>query len=205
MTAFLWLAPFTLLPLLSPLAVLIVPFALSRLLSENAGHFGTTFHYSAPLAPILVMSAGDALARTARRVDDAARNRVIGGFSASCLVLCLILPGNLPLWNLLKAGHYATTARHEMGYAALATIPDGMPVTSQGAILPHVTHRDGAYLLQPDRPLADIVIASRDLVPWPFSSYDEIEQLLKDARSKGYTTIFNDDGWVVLRRSTASH
>jgi uncharacterized membrane protein len=62
-TIFLWLAPFAFLSLRSPLVLLIVPLALERFLSSNAAYWGTSFHYSAPMAPILAMSAGDGLAR----------------------------------------------------------------------------------------------------------------------------------------------
>ena len=68
-TALMWLAPFAFLSLGSPLALVLIPFALSRFLSPAELHWGTTFHYSAPVAPILVLSAGDALARITSRID----------------------------------------------------------------------------------------------------------------------------------------
>src|ERR1700683_4431825 len=55
-TVVFWLAPFLFLPLLSPLGLLLVPIGVERLLSASANHWGLGGHYSAPLAPILVMS-----------------------------------------------------------------------------------------------------------------------------------------------------
>src|SRR5688572_17347498 len=94
LTASMWLAPFALLPFLSPLTLLLAPFVLSRLLSDVSSHWSTSFHYSAPLAPILAMAAGDALARIARWTDDERlRRRLVHGLSGACVVLSLLLPG----------------------------------------------------------------------------------------------------------------
>ena len=146
LTALMWVAPFTLLPLLSPLAVLLVPFVMSRLLSDVSSHWGTTFHYSAPLAPILAMSAGDALARLARRVhDEQLRRRVVTGLSAASVLLSLFLPGNQPLWDLFEPGHYAYTPVHRTGYTAIQRVPQSASVVAQGAALPHLSQREQAY------------------------------------------------------------
>ena len=202
MTALLWLAPFVLLPLFSPLALLLVPFALTRLLSDVPQHFGTTFHYSAPLAPILVMSAGDALHRIATRQQNAqARTRLVIGFGAATVLLSMFLPGNLPHWNLFKAGHYAIPPLHRAGYEALAQIPPDASVVAQSAIAPHLTHRQQIFVLQPEAPIdADFVVANRELNLFPMSDRDELERLLEDRRTRGYKTVFDRDGWVVLRR-----
>ena len=62
-TMLIWLAPFAFMPLRSPFALLLIPVALARLLSSSPTHWGAAGHYSAPLAPILAMSASDGLAR----------------------------------------------------------------------------------------------------------------------------------------------
>lgn len=202
MTALLWVAPFVLLPLFSPFAVLLVPFALTRLLSDVPQHWGTTFHYSAPLAPILVMSAGDALHRIAARQRNAqARNRLVIGFAAASVLLSMFLPGNLPHWNLFKAGHYAIPPLHRAGYAVLDQIPPDASVVAQSAIAPHLTHRQQIFVLQPEAPPdADFVVANRELNLFPMVNRDELERLLEDRRTRGYKTIYDRDGWVVLRR-----
>ncbi len=65
-TILLWLGPFVFTSILSPFALLIPPIAVERLLSSSPNHWGGAFHYSAPLAPIIAMSAGDGLARLQR-------------------------------------------------------------------------------------------------------------------------------------------
>jgi uncharacterized membrane protein len=202
LTALMWVAPFALLPLLSPLAVLLVPFVMSRLLSDVSSHWGMTFHYSAPLAPILAMSAGDAVARLARRVhDEQTRRRVVTGLTAASVLLSLFLPGNQPLWDLFEPGHYAYTPVHRTGYRAIQHVPQGASVVAQGAALPHLSQREQAYILRPGAPEADVVIASRELDPWPQANYEEIRQLLDERRALGYKVVFDENGWIVLLKN----
>jgi uncharacterized membrane protein len=202
MTVLLWVAPFVLLPLLSPIAVLLIPLALTRLLSDVPQHWGTTFHYSAPLAPILVMSAADALHRIAARITaPRLRARVVGGLAGTAVLFSIILPGNQPHWNLFKRGHYQIPAQHRAGHRMLQRIPPDASVVAQGAIAPHLTHRQQIFLLQPGvEAESDFVVAGRALALFPLSDGDELDRLLEERRAQGYTTLYEKDGWVLLRK-----
>lgn len=202
MTALLWIAPFVLLPLFSPLAVLLVPFALTRLLSDAPQHWGTTFHYSAPLAPILVMSAGDALHRLAASLGSPrSRVRVVSAFAGASVLLSAILPGNQPHWNLFKRGHYQIPDHHRGGYRVLERIPAAASVMAQGAIAPHLTHRDQIVVLEPGAQAdADFVVAGRGLDLFPIADANELDRLLEEMQMRGYTTVHAQDGWVLLRK-----
>ena len=201
LTALMWLAPFAFLPLGSPLAVLLVPFALSRFLSANELHWGTSFHYSAPLAPILVMSAGDALARMASKLE---RPEVQKRFTAwavgACVILSAVLPGGQPLWDLFSVDYYRQTAFHRTGYSALTLIPEDASVVAQAAVVPHLSQRKSIHMLDSTAPDADFVIAGTLLSPWPSDSYADIRQLLDERQRDGYRLIFEESGWTVLRR-----
>jgi uncharacterized membrane protein len=201
-TALWWLAPFAGLSLGSPVALLIVPLALERLLSSSPNHWGTAFHYSAPLAPILAMSAGDGLARLARRVNaDATRARVLIGAAAACVLLSSLLPGHQPLWRLLSAKTYQQPSEAQTGYEAMARIPAGASVVAQAAIVPHLSRRNLIYMLDAHAPGADYVIAAADLNPWPAARFADVTPLLDERRRRGYTAVFEQDGWLVLRRN----
>ena len=107
LTAVLWVAPFALLPLASPLIVLIAPLAAVRFWSASQNHWGTIFHYSAPLAPILAMAAADGLARVGAMVQDLQlRRRTVASFAVACVVLAALLPGHQPLWALFSSKAY---------------------------------------------------------------------------------------------------
>lgn len=202
-TAVMWLAPFAFLPLTSPFGWWLAPFVVIRLLSSSALHWGTTFHYAAPLAPILAMSAGDGLARFAQRIaDGAVRARVVMGGAATCLALSMFLPGNQPLWDLFEPEHYRMTPMHLAGRRALSVVPPDASVVAQSAILPHLSHRLHIYELKAGAPDADIVIASTGLSPYPNESPDAITSLIDERVRQGYSVVFEDRGWIVLKRST---
>jgi uncharacterized membrane protein len=202
-TIVLWFAPFLLMSLRSPLSLLLVPLALERFLSDSPTHWGTAFHYSAPVAPIVAMSAGDGLARLAHHLDPTRARRLVVGVSAASVVLSSILPGRQPLWRLLSPRHYQTTASERVGYQALALIPRDATVTAQGALLPHLSQRDEIYILEPGVPVpaTEFIVASASVSPWPFDAYEGIAVMLDERRIAGYAVVFEEGGWILLRRS----
>jgi uncharacterized membrane protein len=203
-TIVLWFLPFLFLSLASPLSVLVPTVALSRLLSDNPNHWGTTFHYSAPLAPLLAMSAGDGLARLRRRfLSDGARSlRLTVGAATVVLVLCAFVPGRLPLWRVFAPRHYRAPVRQPPARDALALIPPDASVVAQAAIVPHLSQRRTIFVLERKPADAEYVIAADDLNPWPSASVGELRALLEEKRQRGYIPIFERDGWIVLRAPT---
>jgi uncharacterized membrane protein len=200
-TFFMWLLPFLLLPLGSGLSVLIIPFVLTRFLSNSPLHWIANFHYSAPLAPILAMGAGDALAKIARRIDNRdTRRTVVAVLSGACVLFCAILPGGLPLWDLFLPAHYRATQVHRTGYRVVEGIPEGASVVAQAAVVPHLSQRPQVYMLDAKAPDADYVVAATDLSPWPMTDHADIAKLLEERRGRGYRLIFDENGWTVLRR-----
>src|SRR4030095_13971899 len=106
-----------------------VPFALTRFLSASPNHWGTVFHYSAPLAPIVAMAAADGLARIARRLRDAHRDgiarRVVAGVAAASVILSAFIPGRQPLWRVFAPSHYRASMTSLIGDRAVAMVPPG--------------------------------------------------------------------------------
>ena len=204
-TVFLWLAPFAFLPLRSPITWLLVPFALARFLSSAPAHWGTSFHYSAPLAPILAMAAGDGLARiTLRLKAGPMRTRWTGGLVAACVVFSLLLPGRQPLWRLFRADEYRQSPFLRSGRQALNTIPAGASVVAQTAVAPHLSHRESLHRLDADAPDADFIIAASNLSPWPIPTQTELGNVVRARLGRGYRVIFEENGWIVLARRDVS-
>lgn len=203
-TALLWFLPFAFLSLASPLAVLIVPFALTRFLSDSPTHWGTVFHYSAPLAPIMAMSAADGLARLALRFNQANARRFMEASAAACLFLCAVLPGRQPLWRVFAADHYAASKSASLGRIVLLTIPATASVVAQSAIVPHLSLRHRIFVLDSHAPDADYVIACDLLSPWPAADVDELRALVAARTARGYTVAVQQGGWTVLRRTPPS-
>ena len=197
-----WLAPFLFLPLVSPLSALAIPLVLERFLSPSVNHWGVIFHYSAPFAPILAASAGDGLARLARRIPDIdARRRLAGMLAAVCVVLSAIVPGHQPLWQLFSTRSHELTDVHRAGYRALLEIPPDASVVAQTPVASHLSQRDRIFLLAADAPDADFVIASPALSTWPLDGMDQLNAALADRQRRGYEMIFEDESWVVLRHT----
>jgi uncharacterized membrane protein len=203
-TVFLWLAPFLFLPLLSPVSVLLIPLALERLLSEAPGHWGTSFHYTAPLAPILAMGAADGLARLLARLHSPARaHRALVWTVAAMIVLSAFLPGRQPMWRLFSPARYAASPAERSAPAAFARIPASASVVAPAAIAAHLSQRDGIHILEPGGADADFVIVSAEVDPWPAASHEALQMLLDERRARGYQTVYDADGWTILRRPPA--
>lgn len=203
-TILIWLAPFAFLPLRSPYALLLIPVALERLLSSIPVHWGAGAHYTAPLAPILAMSAADGLARLAARMSDPTkRRRLIGSVVAAVVVIAVIVPGHQPHWRLFRAMHYQDRPHQAPARAALAMIPDRASVVAQASLAPHLSQRHQIHILKPGAPDAEYLIAAIGLDPWPVTRED-IDTFLRERRQRGYEPVFEQEGWVVLRRSAAA-
>ncbi len=196
-----WLGPFVLLPLLSPLSTLLIPLVLERLLSTSPNHWGVIYHYTAPLAPILAMSAGDGLARLAGRIPDPKmRSRSVVALAGLCVLVSAIVPGHQPLWRSLKRQSDQATAVYQTGYQALRQIPPSASVVAQTPIASHLSERDRIFLLTPKAPDTDFIVAARGLAFWPLEGPAELDAFLEARRGRGYEVIFEGNSWVVLRR-----
>jgi uncharacterized membrane protein len=200
LTALLWVAPFAMLPLASPLSLLLLPFALERFLSSSPNHWGTIFHYSAPLAPIVAMAAADGLARVASGVRDAGvRRRTMATLAGVCVLLASLLPGHQPLWRLFSKKLYRFDAVEQSAREALGLIPPDASVVAQTCVAPHLAHRLSLFRLDRAAPDADFVVAVDERSAWPLASTAEVHELLADRVRHGYVVLFERDGWVVLR------
>jgi uncharacterized membrane protein len=197
-TAALWVAPFLLLPLFSPLTVLLVPFVLSRFLSDSPTHWGTTFHYAAPLAPIVAMAAADGLARLGRRCN--LHERAATAVCVGCVLVSAIVPGQQPIWDLFEREHYTLRPHHLVGRTVIAAIPDTASVVAQSALLPHLSRRRDLHLLDASAPDADWVIASEHVDPWPLRDFAEVRSLLQQRIERGYRIAVEANGWICLQR-----
>jgi uncharacterized membrane protein len=202
LTAFLWVAPFAMLPLASPLSLLLTPFAAERFLSASLNHWGTIFHYSAPLAPVVAMAAIDGLARIGSGIRDGhSRNRTIASLAGICVLLAALLPGHQPLWRLFSAKLYRFGPTEHASREALSLIPADASVVAQTCVAPHLSHRNALFPLDTLAPDADYVIAVGERSPWPVSTLEEIRLLLAERQRHGYLVLFDRDGWVVLSRT----
>jgi hypothetical protein len=79
-------------------------------------------------------------------------------------------------------------------------VPDESSVVAQALVVPHLSQRASIHVLDHVAPDADFVIACTKMSPWPLPGRDGLVQLLDDRRRRGYVAVFEENGWIVLRR-----
>ncbi|HEV7374559.1 MAG TPA: DUF2079 domain-containing protein [Pyrinomonadaceae bacterium] len=194
--------PFLFLAFFSPLFILGIPLIAERFLSENSQFWATDFHYSATLAPVLIMASADSLARLTRRIKKIDSRYLVMPISIVVLLLNLYLLPRFPLWNFTRAEYWQLSSSDLTGREAVSLIPPTASVVAQAAITPHLSHRRLIFMLNPlaSIPDSDFIIASERINPYPFPSFQDIKYYLDAQQARGYRKIFEEEGWVILKR-----
>ncbi|WP_406303513.1 DUF2079 domain-containing protein [Streptomyces sp. NBC_00879] len=196
-TLVLVLAPTLFLALRSPLLWIALPTLLWRGASGNAAHWGTQFHYSLVLMPIVFAAFIDALVR--RRSSASSLRRYLVG----CAAITVLLLPQFPLWQLVQPATWRTDPRIAVAHRLMDQIPDGATVQASSHLVPQLTRRTSVSLYgwPASRPLPEwIMVDTR--VPaerrWPLSAGQE-KFKLDGALRKGYRTVAYEDGFVLLK------
>ncbi|WP_329538457.1 DUF2079 domain-containing protein (plasmid) [Streptomyces sp. NBC_01450] len=188
------LAPMAFLALRSTLIWVCVPDLAWRLLSDNPAYWGTGFHYSAVLMPIVFVAFLEAL-----RYADVRQRRyslAVGG-----AVTALLLP-QFPLVQIFQTNTWRTDPRVAQAHRVLERIPTGATVAASNRLVPHLTDRAQVTVFgfpgsRPDPQW--IVVDTATPQGWPNSPERE-RRLLDAARAHGYLTVLDRNGYLLLRR-----
>ncbi|MFT4189370.1 MAG: DUF2079 domain-containing protein [Aeromicrobium sp.] len=119
----------------SPWALVVVPTFAWRFVGDVPYYWGTDWHYSLVLMPVVFCAAVEAMERRPRL-------RWAAPLAAGVTVVTLF---GSPLSTLLDADTYRDTPRAEAGRAAVALIPEGASVETDIALLGHVVTGHQAY------------------------------------------------------------
>ena len=151
------LLPVAFLALRSPLALITLPSLVLRFLATNSSYWGTDWHYSATLMPIVFLAAIDGLARiqahAARRAAERAGQRAgfplarrAGRYAAAMIAaIAVVLAFRFPLSDVWKPQTYDITAHARADRAAVAAIPPGTTVVATLSLLAPLATRDTTY------------------------------------------------------------
>lgn len=214
-------APAALIALRSPLAWLAVPTLGWRMLSQNAFHWGTSFHYTAVLMPVVLAAMTDALAPYRRPGDALARRHVRASLATTAAVTLVLIP-SFPLAQLVHRSTWRSTAHVAAARDLLRRIPDGATVAASNRLVPQLTSRTDVVLF-PTYPvhwrlydtgaavppptaqwiLYDRVPAESWPYPpgyWPYPKDRQEAELLKAEQAYGYRIVAQRDGITLLRR-----
>ncbi|MFD8723495.1 DUF2079 domain-containing protein [Streptomyces sp. NPDC059629] len=188
------LAPTAFAALSSSLMWVCVPTLAWRLLSDNPDYWGTNFHYSAVLMPMVFVAFVDAQ----RSWEGRPRRHALAVAGA---VGALLLP-QFPLGQLLQPDTWHTSPRVAQAHRILELIPDGATVAASNRLAPQLTDRAQVTVFgfPGSRPSPQwIVVDTATPMGWPVSPEQE-GQLIAQARSDGYVTVVDRDGCLLLRR-----
>lgn len=226
MTVILVFAPSALLALRSALAILAVPTLTWRMLSQIGFHWGTSFHYSAVLMPIVFAGLIDAL-RQWRGAHHPLSARHVRASLVTVLAVTVVMLPSFPLAQLAQRATWHSTPHVEAARSLLAKIPDGASVAASNRLVPQLTSRCevvlfptfpvDAKLYEYDktrlpRPTAEWIIHdSRAPEAWPYPSghwpypIEQQEAELDAAQRKyGYERVAQRDGVTLLRLRRAA-
>ncbi|WP_445270614.1 DUF2079 domain-containing protein [Streptomyces sp. DSM 41634] len=198
-TLILMLAPTLFLALRSPLLLIALPTVLWRLASDYPAHWGTSYHYGLLIMPIVFAAFIDALHR--RGASGRSLYRYLAGSAA---VTLLLLP-HFPLWQLVQPATWRTDPRSSVARRVMAEIPDGATVQASNNLGPHLADRTSVsvYGWGDSRRNPEWIMVDTKVAPnhrWPMSVRQELVAL-DFARMRGYRTVKEKDGFVLLSRT----
>ena len=193
-TLVLLLAPTAFLALRSPLLLVAAPTLLWRFLSDNPFYWGTGFHYSAVLMPIVFAAFLEGLSRV--------RSPRLPWLLGSALVTVVLL-GTTPLAQLTTRALWDAKPAVAVTRMVLEEIPDGATVSASNSLVPQLTARTEVSLfgmtpIAVSRP--DYIIVNDDPISqFPIDSRQQAV-LLADAESSDYTVVFSSEDLTLLKR-----
>lgn len=203
----LWLlfSPFLFLFIASPLVILVVPLILERFLSDTQNLWTASYHYNAVVAPVLVMATADGIWRLAGYIPRPTLRKLVTVL-VSCVTVgigCWVtVVREFPLLAYARVKKLQlVTIRDEdrVGMRAVGAIPEGATVSSQDPIIPHLSARREIYEVKLEKP-TEYYIRGPHLTAWPLVGDWEIDAIFSRRESEGYTRVFDEAGWLVLKR-----
>jgi hypothetical protein len=193
-------------------------------MSVNPAYWGTSWHYSATLMPVLFIAAVDAIGRWGREPAIAARAAGETGVvpaaltravalaratraglarhgAAMAAAVAVALAFQFPLSGLWQASTYRLDAHVAAANAAMATVPDGVTVqTNLDLLAPLAARTDTFWIGNPGNPLTQYVVFDNDDTGYstPIANVPAFIAMLYP--NDGYRLIFQRDGVYVFRR-----
>ncbi|SDO75007.1 Predicted membrane protein [Nakamurella panacisegetis] len=190
------------LALRSPWVLLALPTLAWRWVGIDSTYWGTNFHYSLILMPIVFVAMIDGIERVGRHPSErpaaAAVRRYTEHVPTLALGVALVLCLQLPLFNLFKADTYHPGPAAAAERQLTALIPKGSTVETNMGLSTHLaTDYDVYWFLNigavvPDYVVIDLHSDNRgpDVVAWAERQHPGVT----------YRQIFSDAGYVAVQR-----
>lgn len=183
----------------SPLLLMIVPTMLWRYAGSTEYYWGSTWHYSLILMPIVFAATidGTRLLRASSRA--AARGFARAVPALTVVVAALLLP-RFPLSDLADPATYERPDHVAAGERALATIPAGASVASDLGLIVHLTSDRTVYWIGTESDVQPEYVAIRTWSGWGGNPPDDVARYAASRFGGVYEVAFDEGGYAVARR-----
>ncbi|MEX5295038.1 DUF2079 domain-containing protein [Kocuria sp. CPCC 205268] len=181
----------------SPLALVALPTLLWRMLSPNHGYWGTGWHYSAVLMPVVLMALLDAvlLLRGGRL------HRLARAAPALALVVALLLLPGRPLADLADPASYRPDPRADAKSALVRAVPEGAAVAADLTLLHHLVPRAQVHWLGSEGdPAPEYVVVDRIGATWGGNPPEDVAGWARQRYGAEYTVVRDEKHLVLVRR-----
>lgn len=185
-----------LLALRSPLLLVALPTLGWRFLSSEPHYWGTDWHYSAVLMPVITLALADALVHVRHSPWPRLRSYALQ-LPTAVLAAALALSTALPLSGLTEEQTYRKPASVTAVERMLARVPDGASVEANVGPISRLTSRCRVFWVGNTRGVTPDYIALNNSSRWLSDVEAYARQLHPRAR---YTVEDTTNGYVLLRR-----
>lgn len=186
-----------LLALRSPLLLVALPTLGWRMVSADDHYWGTDWHYSAVLMPVVLLALADGIDR-ARRSSRPWMRAYALQLPTAVAAGTLALTPSLPLAALTNGATYEKSARVSRVDALLARIPDGASVEADISPIARLTSRCRVFWIGGTKGEVPDWIAFDNSSGWVPNPLEYSRQLHPDVH---FTQAGSSDGFVLLRRT----
>ncbi|KUL55571.1 MULTISPECIES: DUF2079 domain-containing protein [unclassified Streptomyces] len=186
-----------LLALRSPLILITLPTIGWRFLSADDHYWGTDWHYSAVLMPVLLLAFADAVA-DARRSERPWLRRYAELLPACAAAAALALTTSLPVATLTEARTYEKSGQVIDVERMLDRIPDGATVEANIGPISRLTSRARVFWVGAARPVVPRYVALDNRSGWAKDPVAYAQQLHPGTR---YVHEAEAHGYVLVRRA----
>lgn len=200
--------PFLLLSLRSRLIILAIPLLAEHFLSSDPLLWGTHFHYSLAIAPVLAMGAAAGLSGITARLPERRRRAIIVAVGCAMLVASIAITkinsSDSALAEMTTSSFYSPPSYAAAAYRALQHVPAGASLTTTDNLLPHASERRELFEINYQHVGGTQYLLANALHPTCCGlggdgTYVVLGQVL-DKDLALMTPTFYDSGWLVARR-----
>lgn len=210
-TTMTWLiVPLLLLPLASPLTVMVIPALAARMGSNVFPNWWVeAYHYNVELVVALVAAALDGALRIGTLVtrlwpngaERAALTKRIGpAWGLAALAVSVAVIPKFAFDAYVHSSFYQQAPADTSAAAAAHHVPDGVVVEAASYVGPHLTARDTVLLLDKTPRWAPWAVVPIANPTFPISDVAAQHKRVEDLQSDGYNVVWQDDFYVVLNK-----